>query len=349
MSLRIFGVGFLSLAVLAGCQRENNRAPVVDNNAKVTPAQVEEKKSAPTVAEDELPSVEIEKVQKFIKANKIDALSFLSSSLGPGKVTMVGEHHEYEANLLAKSIAESLPILKQLKKLKYVFVEIDRKHQTQIDKIDYSLPDSEIKNHLRKIVKGGKTEDGVFDIVISAKKNCLNLFCLDYYPPLSDGKTLDDIEKISEKDPWIAMGMQSAWKNDINIQNERDQKMFDSVIEKLGKEGNGLIYIGEKHVNKKELSNKFSDRDKDVSYKSLGSRLATYYGNSNVTSSRFVGSERGFNGIPSRIDPVSKFVEETREPIFLPDVPPVQGYPYIYFGGTDYVAVVNAPELSRKK
>ncbi len=182
--------------------------------------------------------------------------TFLSDKLKDHSFIMVGEKHGPEQDPQKCAVAKSLARLKS-EGLTHVAVELHSDIQELVDGLDYASPD--IKDELRGLnashLEGWS--EGNLEILIAAKKACLNVLCIDLAH-----KSDDDTENArweNKRDKW----MQKIIDKEVAPKWMRLKKMLGRNVSPTGKM---LVFIGSTHLPRKPT-------DEDVDYFHYGKHV----------------------------------------------------------------------------
>lgn len=233
--------------------------------------------------------------RNFIESNQQTVLATLTQLIKEKKFILVGEIHSSECAQLGAEVAKTLSSLKR-EGLTHVALETDSMFQGTIDSANYSGNDFEIMRDLKSNGVGNGWEDYHFNILITAKRLGIKIVLIDYHD-LTEADTTD-------------------YAKYVQVQNERDAHMTETLSANLDEKSKVLVYIGTDHVERIEGG--------DV--KRLYSHLSERYGKDQISSIRHVGQDDSFDCTHDGSTPNQIYSRKLGiTPVIVPDTGPFKG------------------------
>jgi hypothetical protein len=249
--------------------------------------------------------------QEFVEQNKKQVSEALSRLFENNKFVLVGESHLSESEPLRHEIVKALGEL-QKEGLTHIALEVNSSSQAIVDNLDFTDP------QIRQILKERKVAgigwgEGNMDILIASKLLGLNVVLIDH----------DD-------------GRPDSMRDNAQWQNQRDERMVETLRSQIAEDSKVLVFIGSSHVHKQMV-----EGYSDGKIKRLGMRLVEEYSQERVASVRYVGRSKSFDNLPgfmSKTPSPDKISRGKNEVVIIPDQGPVKGDDRV--SAADYIITV---------
>jgi erythromycin esterase-like protein len=263
----------------------------------------------PTIPAAEL-SPQVSEVSAYVEAHRMPVNEVLRSLVQGSRFVMVGEAHLPAVESVRAAVAAALTGMQQAG-LTHVALEASSSLQQVIDALDYSDPG--VFEALRESRIGGAGWfDGNLAILVQAKRLGLRVVLVDH----NDGRP-------------------DSARDNAEWQNTRDAQMTRTLLEGMGENDRALVFIGSRHVHKREVESYMDGR-----VKRIGARLAEIFGDEQVRSVRYVGATTNFDNLLGFMSqtPTPADISTLHDPTILPDDGAVKGDPRV--SAADYIITV---------
>lgn len=237
-------------------------------------------------------------VVRYIEAHRMPVGEGLCAMVQRSRFVLVGEAHLPDVEPIRADVAAALPSM-QRAGLTHVALEADASQQQLVDSLDYSDPN--VMDTLKGLLGVAGWFEGNFQILVQAKRLGLRVVLIDG----QDGRP-------------------KSKQNSALYQNDRDAQMTATLLGAMGEHDRALVFIGNRHVHKRETESYMDGR-----VKRIGARLAEIFGNEQVCSVRYVGATGHFDDLLDFMSqsPTPADVATRHEPTILPDDGAVKGDP----------------------